>query len=219
MIRSTATNTGNTDGHGNSLYLLNTFAAVQQAAILPSQTVTYNYTGTIIVVEAQGFPDPGVFKVGDTVSGSVSYQYPPPLPGVTQGDYIAYNSMIVSMSFYADGIQLLSGAVGFGPPVNAAYIVPGTGLQAQLDFQYHPMGGGPNSLPFTLCSGGALGIDFAGTSMPLGPAFPANLSPQTWDWSIMSGLLDYSNNSIVCVSGWNAVYALVFNINSFTPVP
>jgi hypothetical protein len=177
------------------------------------QTITYNYTGTVSLVLAQGFTDPGVFKVGDAVSGTLSYLYPPPSPGIVTGPSTAYDNMVVALSFVADGIQLVSGT-----PIQYDYsdITPSSaqGFSPQIQFVYGPTPGGPNSLPFTLCNGGLFSLDFLNPSSTLDASFPADLDPQRF--SIQEGSIMYSNHTITCVPGWDAVYEVTFIINSFT---
>jgi thermitase len=216
-ISTTAKRTGNYDPAHNEVLLLDAFAAVQSASPIQSPTlITFDFTGTVIVRSAQGITDPGIGLVGSSVSGSLTYQYPPPSPSVNLGPNLTkYDGLVKAMSLTMNGIQFNSGV-----PPTQSYAAVGnntggnvSGTLDQLQFTYEPLNG-PNSIPYNLYSRN-MTISLNGPNTLFGDTtFPVNLNPV--DWSSIQGQIVFSNNTVIHPELGKALFVVGFNVTSFT---
>jgi hypothetical protein len=67
--------------------------------------ITYDFTGTITSRIVSGMPDPYGIASG-IISGTVSYQYPPPPGGSATPPIALYPNMVTAMSVLVNGVQL-----------------------------------------------------------------------------------------------------------------
>lgn len=199
-----------------SISLFRTAWAAQQNAVVvihPSNTappssggtMTFDFTGTVVIRSVLGaVSDPGIAQVGDTVTGSFSYAYPPPSPGVPNGPFVFYNGMLAAMSFTVDGVRFAS---GLPTQQNYTAVQANTG-GSSLQFTYQPVNG---PLTFDTMN---LSISLQGPAGVLpNTTFPSLLNPSVWT-TLRFGNVNFNNNSILHPPG--GLFSFGFNITSLT---
>jgi hypothetical protein len=169
--------------------------------------VTYDFVGTVLNRLVQGITDPGIGQVGSTVSGSLSYQYPPPSPGVVYGSLEYYGGVVTAMSLTVGGVQFNSGS-----PANQAYAVVTN--DNRLQFTYDPLS--CNTAPFNLFDARDnrdFSISLNGPTMPTSMGFPSSIKPG--DYPDIQGQFTYANNTSTHPQLGNAIIVFGFRMTSF----